>query len=145
MTKFRIVGPNGESSTKALTLSEWHEAAWKLLPVESRYRAVEIIQSVLSSEDLEACRKAYDEHGDEWPSFEPFSEKVDCGNGETFLYPWHHSGGMAVRNVLRSQGFVDAELPPFDQFYGEGTDVRNWDDYYVACFEAAAGVRSVED
>lgn len=126
-------------------LQDWHEAAWELLPVESRRRAVTILRDVVPAEDFEACREAYAEHGPEWPSKEPFSSKIDYGDGNTFLNPWHHSGGMAVRNVLRKQGFKDVELPPFDEYYGEGTDVRNWDDYYIACFEAAAGVRSIED
>lgn len=126
-------------------LQSWHESAWKLLPVESRRRAVAILQDIVPSEDFEACRTAYAEHGSDWPDNEPWSSLIDYGDGNMFRNSWHHSGGMAVRNILREQGFKDVELPPFDEYYGEGTDVRNWDDYYVACFEAAAGVRSIED
>lgn len=46
-------------------------------------------------------------------------------------YGEHHGVGMAIRNSLRRAGFKDDQLPPFDAYYGEGTDVRNWDDYYV--------------
>lgn len=51
---------------------------------------------------------------------------------------WHFSGGMAVRNHLRKT-IPDADLPPFDEYYGVGTDVRNWDDYYEFALRHVAG------
>lgn len=53
---------------------------------------------------------------------------------------WHFSGGMNVRNYFRKT-IPDADLPPFDEYYGPGTDVRNWDDYYDCALEYCAGER----
>lgn len=120
------------------------EVAWNNLPIADRQRAVTILQKLVPAEDFDACRESYAKHGDDWVSYEPFSVKIKYPDADEFFHiPWHHSGGMAVRNALRGEGFKDEELPPFDEYYGEGTNVRNWDDYYVACFEAAAGIRDV--
>lgn len=64
------------------------------------------------------------------------AEHVLDNKGEFF----HMTGGMAVRNHLRKT-IPDADLPSFDEYYGEGTDVRNWDDYYDNALLLAAGRR----
>lgn len=53
---------------------------------------------------------------------------------------FHHSTGMGLRNYLR-KAIPDADLPPFDEYYGEGTDIRNWDDYYMNALKLAKGLR----
>lgn len=44
--------------------------------------------------------------------------------------PAHHDWGMHIRNVFRSQGFTDDNLPD-----------NNWDDYYIQVIELALGMR----
>lgn len=49
---------------------------------------------------------------------------------------FHFTTGMNLRNYLR-ETITDRELPSFDEYYGEGTNVRNWDDYYMHALEVA--------
>lgn len=63
---------------------------------------------------------------------EQASELLEAVEGD------HMFLGMSVRNKFRT-AIKDAELPPFDAYYGEGTDVRNWDDYYVSALKYIAG------
>ncbi len=50
--------------------------------------------------------------------------------------PHHHMFGTQIRNLLR-EVVVDDQLPPVDY---AGQLVCNWDDYYVAAIEEAAGI-----
>lgn len=54
---------------------------------------------------------------------------------------FHFAAGMSCRNRFR-RTIPDDDLPAFDAYYGEGTDVRNWDDYYEAAMEYIVGMRS---
>lgn len=116
-----------------------YDEIWNRVDPELRERAVNHIREELHPESLEEVREAVEKHGrHEWPHNPPFSALIRDEDGELQL-PFHFSGGMAVRNLLR-EVVKDSELPPFDEWYGEGTDVRNWDDYYVqALVEAACG------
>jgi hypothetical protein len=121
-------------------MSNYKDIAWVKLPFDIRVRAVARLQAQLD------------------PSF--FSDvrilAEEKGLGEWLPIGWHFAQGMAIRNLLRSDHEVDPavikaakpikddELPPLDEYYGEGTDVRNWDDYYVQCIECAAGLRSLD-
>lgn len=136
--KFRIKRPGQED--QELGLSETHEVAWNKLPVDIRRRAVARLQATMDPSFFEEVRKLVEKEG--------LNEWLPVG--------WHFGPGMAIRNLLRSDYDVpeetkkatsaikDEELPAFDEYYGEGTDCRNWDDYYVQCIEAAAGLRPVE-
>lgn len=54
---------------------------------------------------------------------------------------WHFSQGMGIRNLLREKGFKDQDLPEVE--YPDGYVACNWDDFYTAALEAAAGVIDV--
>lgn len=125
-----------------MTEHAYREMAWKKLSVEDRRRAVEILE--LLDDELDVVAEAFAKYDYDWDIHEPFTTTFEVDGIEIADY-WHFGGGMYVRNLLREHGFTDDQLPPFDEFYGEGTDVRNWDDYYIACVEAAAGVRPIED
>lgn len=58
---------------------------------------------------------------------------------------WHFMQGMGIRNLLREKGFPDGILPPvlYNDDDGPADEVRNWDDFYTAALEAAAGVIDV--
>lgn len=118
--------------------------AWRAVDPEVRQRAIAIIQEKVFPEELQNVRDNYEKYGNAWYEHEPFStvSTMPTKDGPVELpIPWHWTGGMALRNLLRLEGIKDDELPPFDAYYGEGTDVRNWDDYYKQAIEAAAGVR----
>lgn len=90
------------------------EQLWARVDPTLRAAAVRILRTELHPQSKSEIRKLIEEHGpDDWmpPTF-------------------HFQGGMAIRNLLREHGLKDAMLPPYDEWYGEGTDVRNWDDYY---------------
>lgn len=62
---------------------------------------------------------------------------------------WHFGQGMQIRNLLREKGFADQDLPgvPYNiaPFGGDEKieEMHNWDDFYTAAIEAAAGVIEV--
>lgn len=120
--------------------------AWESMPYELRQRATGVIFSLFGPRELEKIRAAVVEHGlNVWTGEDPFTkveyvEVPGCDDKIPCPISWHFTVGMSVRNELR-KSIPDAELPPFDAYYGEGTDVRNWDDYYVQTIEAAAGCR----
>lgn len=113
----------------------WAEIAWDKLPVELRQRAVSRLREVLPEEFFEDVHRHAVEKGlREWmPDF------------------WHHGQGMGIRNLLRSDHGLDPkpsadpirdyELPPLPELYGPDVTEGNWDDFYVQCLEAAAGLR----
>jgi hypothetical protein len=51
-----------------------------------------------------------------------------------WMSPYHFSTGMAVRNFLRGNVCLDDELTTKIEY-------QNWDNFYVALLEIAAGVR----
>lgn len=106
------------------TLNDWHEIAWAKLPYGMRRLAVSKLHDRLPLAFFDDVYRLAHEHG----------------LGEWQPPGWHFGQGMAVRNVLR-EAIQDDELPPFPEYYGD--DVRNWDDYYVQCVEAAAGCRPI--
>lgn len=118
---------------------ETFDLIWNRVDPEIRKRSVDHLRSSLSPESLEAVRVAVERYGrHEWLHKPPFAMLVRDEDGEMQM-PFHFSGGMAIRNLLR-EVVKDDELPSFDEWYGEGTDVRNWDDFYVqALTEAACG------
>lgn len=93
--------------------AEFHEARYAELTQDQRDRAKAILLAKLTPDVLEEVREL---HGDD-----PIS----------WASPYHHFWGMGIRNLLRQEGFKDAELPS-----------GNWDDYYVAVVEYAAGIRT---
>jgi hypothetical protein len=112
-------------------INELYNEAWDAVDPNVKEKAIQILDGLLTSLDKEIVVQEYEAYGPhEWLY------------SDTFGPNWHHSGGMAVRNALRGGGLPDAVLPPFDAYYGDGTDVRNWDDYYVQAVEAACGLRT---
>lgn len=106
-------------------MDKLYDAAWAAVDPEVKGRAVASLRNAISEDDKQLIRDAIAKHGrHEW--IHEFG---------------HHGFGTAARNWLRKDGILDAELPPFDAYYGEGTDVRNWDDVYVQALEAAVGCR----
>lgn len=133
---------------------EHHEKAWALLPDQLKVRAIRVLRRYVQEQDLAKVRELHAEHGHEWVDHEPFAQVLQLpgreGEDAPVSFPWHMGGGMAVRNLLRNNdtdSIPDAELPDLSELYGEppGSDIRNWDDFYVAAFEAAAGIRPVPD
>lgn len=132
-----------------IDLDAHHEEAWRRLPVDIRQRAVGRLQY------------AYD------PSFFDDVQRLanEAGLGNWLPPFWHHGQGMHVRNILRSDvalremvpllkigsphfppAIKDSELPDLADLYGPesfGQECRNWDDYYIQCVEAAAGLRAI--
>ena len=122
-------------------MREMYDAAWEAVDPKVRARAVEVLQKDMADDALAEVRKGVEEHGThEWIHHEPFTSTLDL-DGQSMVVSFHHMQGMAIRNALRAGGVKDADLPPFDAYYGDGTDVRNWDDYYVQALEEAAGAR----
>lgn len=149
----REIHQDGEDRLPVYTnveLQELSETAWARVDPEIRAKARQILLDALAPEDVEAIRKNIAEFGSMWMDRPPFSvssllvehdaEGKMRGPGRTIHYGWHMSGGMAVRNCLRKGGITDDMLPPFDAYYGPGTNVRNWDDYYVQAVEHAVAV-----
>lgn len=99
-----------------------HDERWRELPVEIKERAKQIILAYYEPSAIEQARNMHKADPVHW------------------MAPYHFNFGMGVRNLLRSgslgekqtgiDGISDSELPS-----------KNWDDYYVAALEYAAGVR----
>lgn len=94
---------------------------FRALPRELRQQAVGILTAAIPAGDLERIKQLHATYDDEWWS----------------VAGYHFYGGMAVRNLLRSGGIRDDQLPEYDGH-------QNWDDYYIPVLEAAAGVRDLE-
>ncbi len=62
---------------------------------------------------------------------------LSTANPDGWMVPHHHFDGMKIRNILREVVRDDA-LPGVE--YQGGTIAHNWDDFYVAAVEDAAGV-----
>lgn len=100
-----------------------YDELWERVDQDVKERSILALQKKLTPELSQQIRDHISKHGkNEWVHVDPFD---------------HFFFGMQVRNELREAGILDAELPPFDKYYGEGTNVRNWDDYYVQALEAA--------
>lgn len=121
-------------------IQQHHELAWAKLPLDIREAAVRRLRAIYK------------------PAFFEEIAKLAEGNLGDWLPPfWHFDQGMSVRNYLRSDyglsrnerkqippPIPDASLPSLSELYaGEGYD-GNWDDYYVAVLECAAGVRPLQ-
>jgi hypothetical protein len=106
-----------------MNLGEAMEIAWGKLSVDQRERAKSILLHSYDPEFFAEVRRLVEVKG--------LTNWLPAG--------WHFGQGMAVRNVLRTEGFPDAELPLLPEVYGR--DVGGWDDYYVQCIEYAAGMR----
>jgi hypothetical protein len=48
----------------------------------------------------------------------------------------HFGWGMAIRNLLRTKGFLDKDLTPIEYPWSQGEKVSNWDDYYLGALDA---------
>jgi len=115
-----------------LTHSTCQEICWGRLPTDLRRRAIAQLQEHYAPEFFADVRAAASALG---------PDGAAVGLGEWMPWDWHFGQGMAVRNVLRG-AIRDAELPDFPEWYGELADgTGNWDDYYIQCVEAAAGLR----
>lgn len=112
-----------------LDLRKHEDIAWAKLPYNIQCRAVRILREHLSDEYLADIRNM----------------GIEKGVGNWLPLFWHHSDGMAIRNLLREHGIRDAELPGLPEVY-DGEDYGgNWDDYYVQCLEAAVGLRTLSE
>lgn len=105
------------------------EVAWVRMPIPLREKAVNHLRSKLG---------------------ESFLDDVRTLVAESDLGRWHPPGfhfgqGMWIRNLLR-QVIPDSELPAMNDIYGDDgpEPIQNWDDYYIPCIEAAAGLREIE-
>lgn len=115
-----------------------YAAAWEAVDPDVKRRAVAVLDGYMTAGDRHAIIEAYKEHGPcEWVGHPPFTVVRDG-----IPISFHFTAGMGVRNALRSSGLRDKLLPAFDAYYGAGTNVRNWDDYYVQAIEATCGLRS---
>ena len=96
-------------------IEAWRDAAWELVddPLKERIKRA-------MPRDVAAY---YLRHRDEEDAY------------------FHFGAGMSCRNRFRKT-IPDADLPAFDAYYGKGTDVRNWDDYYEQALEYIVGMRS---
>lgn len=135
----------------------WYTERWESMPVEMRERAVAAAKKAISDNDFELIRRKHAEHGGDWIHFlyDTSQEERDEMNAlmpegtdlEEFGWPEtqsaHHFFGMHFRNHLRDPergaGILDDDLP--EAPYENGQTHKNWDDYYVAVIEAAAGLR----
>lgn len=118
---------------------DWQERAWAKLPVSIRRRAVARLKAGYDPEFFNDVRRLVEERG--------FEDWMPVG--------WHFGQGMQVRNLLRSDHKVpkvvrkaappikDSELPTLREFYGDEA-CGNWDDFYQAALEAAAGLREID-
>jgi hypothetical protein len=143
--KIFMQGGDNEGEERELDLDEFYTSAWNAVPEDLKAEGIAVLRREIKDPTFfhsisEGVRK-YGLH--EWDRHPPFSVPVDVGNGETITYPWHMSGGMGIRNLLRQGGVTDDRLPDnaTDSYYGEGTNVKNLDDYYIQWLEAAVGAR----
>lgn len=103
-------------------VTEFCRRNWYTLDVDYRRLVVAMLQNKL---DIESYQKAM----------------ADDPHGWSVKGGWYMFGGMGIRNLLREQGFIDSDLKPVE--YPDGGTYQNWDDYYTAALEAAAGVIEV--
>jgi hypothetical protein len=89
------------------------------LPEEFKAKAVEIIRT-----------KTPKGYIDELRDF--------AANNRDWVAMTHFWAGMAIRNLLRSNGLDDEMLPTGGHFGG-------WDNYYVECLESAMKDESLEE
>lgn len=110
----------------------------KILPADLRERAVRHLQSVLTDQDVEYLRELYARTDGDWGDEITPEQHADnrAKYGFTIPSPFHFSGGLQIRNILRLE-IADDELPPIDY---NGEPMQNWDDYYTAVLEEAIGV-----
>lgn len=94
------------------SLKTFLDERWKELPDDVRLEAVALLRGQFSTRHRQYIRSRYAVDPTRW------------------ITPLHFGWGMAVRNFLREHGLADDRLPS-----------GNWDDYYVQCVEAAAGLR----
>lgn len=112
-----------------MNTTEIHDLAWSRLPYEKQVKAVTALKlhlgvsGVLEVQSLITLAAA--RHEESWlPGY------------------FHFAGGMSIRNFLRKEVCLDKDLPPIPEWYGPDCSEGNWDDYYVPCLEAAAGMRA---
>lgn len=94
---------------------EFHNKMWAELDPDVRSRAIAVLKQEFPETVCARIREEYTK------------------NSATWATKYHFGWGMGVRNFLRSNptdSIKDNELPS-----------GNWDDYYVAAVEAAAGIR----
>lgn len=148
---FRIINVDGnETVIDDEQMNTKYDEAWAAVSPEVRDEAVRVLREALMETDLQLIREAVERHGrHEWISHEPFTTKVvydtdeETGEEMFFMNSWHFGPGMGIRNLLRQAGLTDDKLPSdaMDFYYGAGSGIQNWDDYYVQAVEAAAGAR----
>lgn len=102
-------------------LTEFTRANWYRIDKEKREEIVAMLRKELN---MDSFRRAMDA--------DPHGWSTKSG--------WHMFGGMGIRNLLREKGFTDDQLPKVAYPHGEA---QNWDDFYTAALEAAAGVIDV--
>lgn len=95
------------------TLADYHTRKWAELDPEIKRRAVFLLKEEIAPECLNEWRQLMEADPEHWP------------------VEHHFMAGMSFRNLLRKR-IVDRELP-----------TGNWDDYWVAALEAAAGFRLI--
>jgi hypothetical protein len=113
----------GNKNMNDKEFKEHHDKCWQQLPLEDKKKLVKYLQDTMDPEFFNDVRGLHAKNPIDW------------------MTPFHMFSGMAMRNHLRGC-MKDGELPAVD--YGDGESYSNWDDYYVAVIEAAAGVRDIE-
>ncbi len=108
-----------------------HRADWATLPAYIQKRAVEAVDEFLNRRQgaKEMIRAAHEANPYDWYVRDLLGLKLDDQASPRIPWPFHLRQGMAVRNALREAGLLDAALPK-----------NNWDDYYIAALEIAAGI-----
>lgn len=138
---------------------QWYTDRWLSLSPEMRKRAADAIKKTLGDEYFALIRLKHAEYGHDWIHYfiDVPQEQRDAMNallpegsdieecGWPATWSAHHGFGTGIRNLLRNEeygaGIKDDELPAAP--YEDGETHKNWDDYYVAAIEAAAGLRDV--
>lgn len=132
---------------------DWYDARWAALGLGQRMRAVAILRTALDDPTKASVSRKYSEHGpQEWihhlidldPEMQDDAFAAGLVGARDTTLSGHHGFGTWIRNVLRqgvpgARGIRDEELPPAP--YADGSQHRNWDDYYVQAIEAAVGLR----
>jgi hypothetical protein len=137
-------GGTNKGEERELDMDEFYDSVWAAVPDDLKAEGIAVLRREIKDPAFfHAVSEGIRQHGlREWDRHPPFAAEIEVG-GETMTYPWHFGGGMGIRNLLRQGGVTDDRLPDnaTDIYYGEGTNVKNLDDYYMQWLEAAVGAR----
>jgi hypothetical protein len=92
--------------------AKYLDEKYEEIPKDFLAQCVEFLRNDMPQETKDEIIKAHQEKGSNW------------------IVDYHFGWGMNIRNLLRSNGLTDDQLPD-----------KNWDDYYAQVVEAAVGLR----